>query len=44
MKGVIKKDSGKKGKTLSVFCGIHGNEKAGIYAVKKILKDINIQK
>ena len=44
MDGVIKKDSGKEGKILSVFCGVHGNEKAGVYAVKKILKNITIKK
>ena len=44
MEGVIKKDSGKKGKTLSIFCGVHGNEKAGVYAVKRILKNISIKK
>jgi len=44
MKSIIKKDSGEKGKTLAVFCGVHGNEKAGVYAVKKILKNINIKK
>lgn len=44
METIIKKDSGIKGKTLAVFCGIHGNEKAGVYAVNKILKDIKIKK
>ncbi len=44
MEGVIKKDSNKKGKVLSVFCGVHGNESAGIHAVQKVLKDIKIQK
>ncbi|MDZ7796022.1 MAG: succinylglutamate desuccinylase/aspartoacylase family protein [Candidatus Marinimicrobia bacterium] len=44
MKSVIKKDSGQKGKTLAVFCGVHGNEKAGVYAVNKILNNIEIKK
>jgi succinylglutamate desuccinylase len=44
MESVIKKDSGQKGKTLAVFCGVHGNEKAGVYAINKILHNINITK
>ncbi len=44
MESVIKKDSGQKGKTLAVFCGVHGNEKAGVYAVNKILNKVNIKK
>ena len=44
MESIIKKDSRQKGKTLAVFCGVHGNEKAGVYAVNKILKDIKIKK
>lgn len=41
---IIKKDSGVSGKTLAVFCGTHGNEKAGVLAVERILKDIKIKK
>jgi len=44
MESVIKKDSGQKGKTLAVFCGVHGNEKAGIYAVNKVLDSIDIKR
>ncbi len=44
MEGVIKKDSRRSGKILTVFCGVHGNEKAGVYAVKKILKNVTIKK
>jgi succinylglutamate desuccinylase len=44
METIIKKDSGIEGKALAVFCGVHGNEKAGVYAVNKILKNIEIKK
>lgn len=40
---IIKKDSGVSGKTLAVFCGTHGNEKVGVFAVDKILKDIEVK-
>lgn len=43
MNSIIKKNSRRTGKTLAVFCGVHGNEKAGIFAVKKILKDVKIK-
>lgn len=43
METIIKKDSGINGKTLAVFCGVHGNEKAGVYAVNKILNNIEIK-
>lgn len=39
MDSVIKKDSGIKGKTLAIFCGVHGNEKAGVFAVNKFLNN-----
>ena len=42
MDSIIKKDSGNTGKTLAVFCGVHGNEKAGVFAVEKILKNIEL--
>lgn len=44
MNSIIKKESGNKGKTLAIFCGVHGNEKAGVFAVEKALKDIEIKK
>lgn len=40
---IIKKTGKGKGKILAIICGIHGNEKAGILAVKKVLKDIEIK-
>ena len=43
MQGVIKKDSGRKGKILSVFCGVHGNEKVGILAVKEVIRTVTIR-
>lgn len=36
------KEGSQSGKTLAVFCGVHGNETAGILAVKKVLGEINI--
>lgn len=43
-KGIIKKVGMEEGPTLAIFCGVHGNEKAGIYAVEKIVQEIRIQK
>ncbi len=42
--GIIKIDSGVDGPTLAIFCGVHGNERAGINAVKKALKEVRIKK
>lgn len=44
MELVIKKDSGQKGKIVAVFCGVHGNEKAGVFALNKIINDLEIKK
>jgi succinylglutamate desuccinylase len=44
MDSIIKKESGKPGKTLAVFCGTHGNEKVGIFAVKKALENVEVQR
>ncbi len=41
-KDVIKKIGKKTGKTLAVFSGVHGNEKAGVIAMKKIVKEVEI--
>ncbi|PIP24474.1 MAG: hypothetical protein CO140_04025 [Candidatus Moranbacteria bacterium CG_4_9_14_3_um_filter_40_7] len=41
---IIKKIGGKPGKTVAVFCGVHGNEKAGVYAVTNVLKNVKIKK
>lgn len=32
------------GKTLAVFCGVHGNEKSGVYAVQKAINEIDVIK
>ena len=44
MNSIIKKDSGNSGKTLVIFCGTHGNEKAGVFVVEKALKNLEIKK
>lgn len=41
---IVKKNGKEPGKTLAVFCGVHGNEKAGVYAVSDVLKNIKIKK
>lgn len=43
-KTIIKIIGKEPGKTLAVFCGVHGNEKAGVYAVTEVLKSIKIKK
>jgi len=42
--GIYKIDSGIKGPKIAIFSGVHGNETAGIEAVKKALKEIEIKK
>ena len=44
MESIIKKDSGNSGKIVAVFCGVHGNEKAGVLAVEKSIANIDIQR
>lgn len=39
---IIKKSGQKEGKTLAVFAGIHGNEKAGVRALNNIIPNIEI--
>jgi len=39
---IFKREGEKKGKTLAVFSGVHGNEQAGVLAMRKILKNIKI--
>lgn len=39
---VIHKRGYAPGKTLAVFSGVHGNEKAGVFALQKIVKEIKI--
>lgn len=41
--GVIRIVGSKPGKTVAVFCGIHGNERAGIMAVDRLLADLKIE-
>lgn len=40
---IIKKEGSKPGKTLAIFAGVHGNEKAGVIALSNILDDIKIE-
>lgn len=42
METIIKKTSEHPGKTLAVFCGVHGNERAGIIAVEKAIQELVI--
>jgi succinylglutamate desuccinylase len=42
-KTIVLKNSGEEGNILAVFCGVHGNEKAGVFAVEKILKNVEIE-
>lgn len=37
---VIEIDSGKPGPSLAIFAGVHGNEKAGVYALQKLLPNL----
>jgi succinylglutamate desuccinylase len=39
---IIKKEGALPGKTLAVFAGIHGNEKAGVHALQNIIPTIQI--
>lgn len=43
-KTIYKIEGRETGPTLSIFCGIHGNETAGIKAVKKNIRNIKIKK
>ncbi|HMB66313.1 MAG TPA: succinylglutamate desuccinylase/aspartoacylase family protein [Patescibacteria group bacterium] len=38
--GVTKKKGGKPGKKLAVFAGVHGDERAGVFALEKLIKNI----
>ncbi|HMB66193.1 MAG TPA: succinylglutamate desuccinylase/aspartoacylase family protein, partial [Patescibacteria group bacterium] len=40
---IIKKSGGKPGKKLAVFAGVHGNEKAGVFALEKLIKNLEIE-
>lgn len=42
MKNIILKKGKKPGKTVAIFSGVHGNEKAGVEAIKKVIKKIEI--
>lgn len=41
---IFTKKGSMPGKTLAVFAGVHGNEKAGVEALKRILKEIKVEK
>lgn len=41
---VTKIDSGKPGKTVAIFGGVHGNEKAGILTVDFLIKNLKIKR
>ncbi len=42
MKGVLKLEGKRPGKTLAIFCGVHGNEKVGVKAINKVKQDLKI--
>lgn len=42
-KSIVLKKGNLPGKTLTVFAGVHGNEKAGVMALKKIIKKIRLK-
>jgi succinylglutamate desuccinylase len=44
VEGVIKKTGIKPGKTLAIFVGVHGNEKAGVLALEELMVDIEISR
>lgn len=39
---IILREGKEAGKTVAIFCGVHGNEKAGIRAVKNAVKNLDI--
>jgi succinylglutamate desuccinylase len=41
---IIKIDSGNPGKTVAIFGGVHGNEKAGILAVDYLINNLEIER
>ncbi len=41
---IIKKSGKTPGKKIAIFAGIHGNEKAGVLALEKLIKNIKIEK
>ncbi len=43
-KSIIKKTGKKSGKTIAIFAGVHGNEKAGVIALKNVIKKIQIKR
>lgn len=42
-KDIIKKTGAKPGKKLAIFAGVHGNEKAGVFAMEKLIKNLEIE-
>ncbi len=41
---VIEIDSGKPGPSVAIFAGIHGNEKAGVYALQELLPGLELKR
>lgn len=39
---ILKISGSKPGKTVAVFAGIHGNEKAGVIALQKVIKEVKL--
>ena len=44
IKGVYKQQGALPGKTVAIFCGVHGNERVGIRAVQNALKNIRVKR
>ncbi len=40
--GVVEKVGSKSGPRVAVFCGVHGNERAGILVVERLIKELEI--
>jgi succinylglutamate desuccinylase len=43
-KSIIKIEGEKSGKTVAIFCGVHGNELAGIMTVDYLIRNLKIEK
>lgn len=40
---MVKKTGERPGKKLAVFAGVHGNEKAGVFALERLIKNLEIE-
>ncbi len=40
---IVKKIGKKPGKKLAIFAGVHGNEKAGVFALERLIKDLEVE-